>query len=97
MPNKFVLINSQIFIVYSHAVQKMSIYLLYVLEFKKMLPWSSITPVCLAFRYLRNMRKGRKQVPEILVSKKCDFSVSLQGDMAICHVQKERRDHERPK
>jgi hypothetical protein len=62
-----------------------------------MLLWSGIMPVYVAFRYLRNMRNGRKQVPEILVSKWCDFSVSLQGDVAICCIQKQRRTHERPK
>ena len=97
MPNKIVLINSQIVIVYSHAVRKMS--LLYVLEFKQMLLWSGITPVYLAFRYLRNMRKRRKQVPEILVSKRCDFSVSLHVDVAICRIQRKvtiMRDQNRP-
>jgi hypothetical protein len=67
MPQKFVLINLQIVNVYGHAVRKMSIYLLDVLEFKQMLVWSGTTPVYLAFMYLRNMRKGRKQAPEILV------------------------------
>jgi uncharacterized membrane protein (UPF0136 family) len=78
MPNKFVLINSQVVIVYSHAVRKISAHLLYVLEFKQILLSSGPTLVYLAFSYLRNMRNRRKQVPNILGSKGCNFSVSFQ-------------------